>query len=80
MLKSKKIIIRTTDGGVRTVLANWELNDVETLRITFGEDMEHEIYRMVFQHIENDLRKNNIKLSEVKSITFEDYDGGDNKS
>ena len=72
MIKTKKILIKTTDSGIKTIQVRWEDDDAIKLYHVFGRDLERESISMIFHEIVNNLMNENVKLSELKSIEFKD--------
>ena len=71
MTKSKKIIVETKDE-FKTLQVNWEIEDVEKMHTFFGQDLETEIYSLLFHEIKKCLVKDKIKISDLQSIRFEE--------
>lgn len=72
MNKSKKIIIETMDGQFRVVDSYWSESDTYTIQFT-NQEIEKNIYNILFGQIIYFLVNNNISTTDLKSITFEDY-------
>jgi hypothetical protein len=71
MIKSKKIIVETKDE-FKTLQADWTTEDVEKMHTFFGRDLETEMYSLLFDEITKCLVKDQIKISDLQSIRFEE--------
>jgi len=77
MIESKKVLIKTVDGNIKKIQVNWKTENIEKLQHDFGVNMEREVYAILFHDIVESLMKENIKISNLKSIMFEDMNGGE---
>jgi hypothetical protein len=70
---TKQVIVELLDGTEKTFTSEWTKKDNENFRAAFGEDIEEEIVKILFENIMKSLKADKISLTSIKSIRFDSY-------
>lgn len=73
-MKARKIIVELKNDKFVELKAVWESDDEKRLKEMFGRNMQKDMLSMIFDEISKSMFAQNIELSDVKSIKFENIE------